>query len=79
MKLIPTDYKIEHDFNEHTYYIVRRMSGECNLRWFVTMYDRNTYLMESHMGWSNWSLEGYGYDTPEKALEAWERYIKTRG
>jgi hypothetical protein len=79
MKIIPTDYKIEHDLNEHTYYIVRRMSLKYNNKWFVTMYDRNAFLVESDMGWSSWTCDEHGYNTPEEALEAWERYIKTKG
>jgi hypothetical protein len=43
------------------------------------MYDRNAFLVESDMGWSSWTCDEHGYNTPEEALEAWERYIKTKG
>jgi hypothetical protein len=76
MNLIPTEYKIEHTLNEHFYYIIRRMSNKYNYKWFVTIIHRNQYLVEEYMGWSDFACDKYGYDTPEDALEAWERYVK---
>jgi hypothetical protein len=78
VKIIPIDYKIEHDLNEHVYYIVLRISNKYKPKWFVTMYDRNTYLVEKWNEWSSFACDEYGYDTPEEALKGWERYIKTK-
>lgn len=78
MELIPTDYRIEQDLNEHTYYVVRRCTNKFGYKWFVTMYDRVVFLSEKHMEWSDWPCDAYGYDTPEEAFEGWKRYIKTK-
>lgn len=80
MKLIPTDYKIEFDSNEYiVYYIVLRSSNIGNKKWFIAMYDRNTYLNVEKSSWTNWVFDEYGFDTPEKALEKFETYLKTKG
>jgi len=76
MELIPTEYKIKHDFNEYVYYIVLKISTIGNKKWFITMYDRNTHLNHIDKTWSDWVVDWYGFDTPEEALEAFEKYLK---
>jgi len=76
MELIPIEYKIKHDFNEYTYYIVSRNTNKGNQKWFITMYRKEIYFNIEDMSWTYFALDWCGFNKPEEALEAFEKYLK---
>jgi len=67
-KLIPRVFLIEQDVNEHVYFI-QRLNLHGSFRWYIVL------KINDPLPWTDKWRDGF--DSPEDALEAWQKHYES--